>query len=179
MKLTLRNILIWVAALFAILVFVFSFLPEVRFINSLSDSSYLHIIWGSDIVRNNANGQTAALDPKLGGAGLAIAGAFLALVGGLCALCLSFFGEKLFKDAKVLRIVMFVAAGLLVLGGIFTFFAVEGFYGAMAKEMGVTVDQFKKQLADSNTTVKCGLPIVSGILGIVGGGSIVASQFVK
>ena len=76
------------------------------------------------------------------------------------------------------KICLFVAAGLLVVGGVFTFFALEGFYGAMAKQMGVSVETLKKNIKDANYDVRCALPIISGILAIIGGGLVAGSQFV-
>ncbi len=179
-KLTLRNLLICIGGFFGILVFIFSFLPAVRYTNAMADAEYLHILWGADAVKNMANGKVEPLQgaDKLGPSVLALVGTILVILGTVCAIVMIFLGEKIFKDEKIRKIVLFVAGGLIVLGGIFTFFTLEGFYSEVAKKAGITVEQYKKQLEAANTTVSCGLPIVSGILAILGGGAVIGSQFI-
>lgn len=176
--LTLRNVLICAGALLAILVFIFSFVAEFRAVSPMGDSSLLDFIWGGTKMRNNATGAIADGGDGVGVVVLPMIGAILAILGGLCAVVIALFGDKLFKNEKVAKIVLLVAGGLIVLGGVFTLFAQEGYIGNVAKAEGVTVDQYKAIIESQNITLKCGLPIVSGILGVLGGGAIVASQFV-
>ena len=79
---------------------------------------------------------------------------------------------------QIKKIGFIVCGGLLVLGGIFTFFTAEGFIANVAAKAGGTAQQVKDMWAALNAKTSCGLPIVSGILAILGGGAICASQFV-
>ena len=177
-KLTLRNVLICAGAFLAILVFVFSFLTALRSTSSYGDAEALNVIWGSTQVKDLASGKISDLPEARKALGLPLVGVILVLVGGLCALVMALFGEKLIKDEKVRKIVLLVAAGLVVLGGVFQFFVVSAYISSNAKEAGVTVEEYKKQLEVMGVTLSSAMSIVSGILAILGGGAICASQFV-
>ncbi len=175
MKLTLRNVLICCAALLAILVFVFSFLTSLRVTNGGNWAEYKNIIWGCGrINHDDGSAQILANDDKIGAAALPLVGAILVLLGGVGALVVSL----VVKDEKIGKIVLFACGGLLVLGGVFCFFGENGFIEAIAKKNGITVEQARNLLTMGGSTISCGLPIVSGILAILGGGAVVASQFV-
>ncbi len=178
-KFTLRDILICAGAFLGVLVFIFSIVAELRIVGvgMYGDTSYLNFIWGATRVKDNVSGavDTLPAEMQLGAVALPLIGAILALVAGLGAVVVNF----LVKDEKVRRICMFVCGGLLVLGGVFTFFAETSYLTTAAKKGGMTLDQYKQYLQAHNLAVKCGLPIVSGILAIVGGGAVCASEFVK
>ena len=178
-KFTLRDILICAGAFLGVLVFIFSIVAELRMVGTgfIGDTSYLNFIWGATRMRDNANGavDTIPAEVQLGAMALPLVGAILALVAGLGALVVNF----VVKDAKLRRICMFVCGGLLVLGGVFTFFAETSYLSAAAKRAGITLEQYKQYLQSSHVAIKCGLPIVSGILAVVGGGAVCASEFVK
>lgn len=178
-KLTLRNVLICAGAFLAILVFVFSFLTALRSTSSFGDAELLNVIWGSTQSKDIASGKVSDLPEAQKALGLPLVGAIMVLVGGLCALVMALFGEKLIKDEKVRKIVVLVAAGLVVLGGVFQFFVVSAYISAQAKANGVTVEQYKKLLEDGGVTLSSTMSIVSGILAVLGGGAICASEFVK
>ena len=178
-KLTLRNVLICAGAFLAILVFVFSFLTALRSTSSFGDMEALNVIWGSTQAKDIASGKISDLPEAQKALGLPLVGAIMVLVGGLCALVMALFGEKLIKDEKVRKIVVLVAAGLVVLGGVFQFFVVSSYISVQAKKAGVTVEEYKKQIEAMGVTLSSAMSIVSGIVGIVGGGAICASEFVK
>lgn len=178
-KLTLRNVLICAGAFLAVLVFVFSFLTALRSTSSYGDMEALNVIWGATKAKDIASGKISDLPEAQKALGLPLVGAILVLVGGLCALVMALFGEKLIKDEKVRKIVVLVAAGLVVLGGVFQFFVVSAYISAQAKANGVTVEQYKKLLEDGGVTLSSTMSIVSGILAVLGGGAICASEFVK
>ncbi len=182
-KLTLRNILIWCAGLFGILVFIFSFLAAYRLTQGADWSEARTFIWGArTTVYSDGSSQTVSPENAAKAAPLPIVGAFLVLVGALCAVCMSLFGDKLFKNEKVGKIVLFVAGGFMVLGGVFAFFAqgqfeqlnyVDTSHGAIK-----SVEEYRKMIADAGFKISCALPVISGILAILGGGAVVASQFI-
>lgn len=179
--LTLRNVLILVGVLFGLLVFIFSFLAAFRLTaNDGSWSQYQGIVWGARTVKNSdGSSHTYAADDALKALALPLVGAILALVGALCACVVLFLGDKLFKDEKVAKIVLLAAGGLLVLGGVFAFFTQGQFEAALAKEAGVSVQDLHDLWNTLKQKPSCALPIVSGILAILGGGSIAVSQFLK
>ena len=175
---TLRNILVCAGAFLGLLIFVFSFLTALRFTNGNDWNEYKGIIWGCRTVAfSNGSSITSSADDALKALGLPLVGAILALVAALGAAVLVLFGDKLFKNEKVSKIALIVCGGLLVLGGVFAFFTQESFIKVAADEAGISVENYKKALEIAGTKISCGLPVVSGILGILGGAAIVVSQF--
>lgn len=178
--LTLRNVLICGAVLFALLVFLFSFMAAYRVTPSNGHWYQSQtIIWGSRTTKNwDGSSYTASANDAEKALGLPIVGAIFALLvaGGLVLVLL--LGEKLFKDEKIRKIVLFALAGLLVLAGIFTFFAQLQFETNIAKEANMTLKEYHDFMKDMNWKASCGLPIVSGILAMLGGAAVAASQFI-
>ena len=179
MKLSLKNILVWVAGLLGLLVFIFSFVTAAKYTFStvMGDrvTTMKGIIWGCKEATTVMTGQSnTEVFSKALGSPVAIVGAILVFVGAACAVTLSFVQ---LKNEMMQKIAMFAAAGFMVVGGVLTFFALEGFYASYAAEYKMTVAELKKALQDAK--ISCALPVVSGILAILGGGAVVASQFVK
>ncbi len=181
---TLRNVLILAGALLAILVFVFSFLAVCKTEGDLLGTHYVsrvyNIIWGANKSKTVAGNNTEIrkFDEAYPAAGLPLVGAILVLVGGLCALVVVLLGDKLFKNEKVAKIVLLAAGGLMLVGGVFHFFINSAFADVMVKQ--ANSEHFTKQdaldmLKDEKASY--GLVIVSGILAVLGGLSIAASQF--
>ena len=177
--LTLRNILICGGAFLAILVFIFSFVAAFRVTSSNGTwSEYQGIVWGARTIKfSDGSSETAAPQDAIGAVVLPLIGAILFILAGLGSIVLVLFGDK-FLSEQVKKIGFIVCGGLLVLGGIFTFFTAEGFIANVAAKAGGTAQQVKDMWAALNAKTSCGLPIVSGILAILGGGAICASQFV-
>lgn len=180
--LTLRNVLILSAVLFGLLVFIFSFVAAFRLTPENGQwSENLGIIWGSRTVKNyDGSSHTVAPEDAYKGLALPIIGAILVFLAAICACLVVFLGDKIsfLKDEKVRKIVLFVCGGLFVLGGIFTFFTQAQLEAQMAKDNGITVNDLHDLWKNLGYKPSCGLPIVSGILAILGGGAIVASQFI-
>ena len=178
--LTLKNILILAGAFLGLLVLLFSFLAAYRVNQGGSDWSEIRtIIWGArTTVNSDGSSNTVAAEDAIDALALPIIGAILAALAACGAVVLVFFGDKFFKEAKISKIAFFVVGGLLVLGGIFTFFTKGQFEAAYAKSGGMTVEDYHDGLNLLKWTVSCALPIVSGILGVLGGASIIVSQFV-
>ena len=184
-KLTLRNVMICVGVLFGLLVFVFSFLAAYRVSAGEKWIEYQTTIWGIGRVNHNdGSAEILANADRTQALALPLIGAILALVGALCTCTLVFVGDKLIKDEKVRKIVMFVAGGFMVLGGVFTFFADGAMKAEFVRWSGASnfdsvVATWKLALVSSSISQSYALPIVSGILGVLGGGAIVCSQFVS
>ena len=179
--LTLRNVLILSAALFGLLVFLFSFMAAYRVVPSNDHWSQAQVfIWGSRTTLNwDGSSHTVAAKDAEKALGLPIVGAILALLASAGLVVVVLLGDKLFKDEKLRKIVLFVLAGLLVLAGVFTFFAQMQFETNQAKEANMTLKEYRDLMKDMNMKVSCGLPIVSGILAVLGGGAVTASQFIQ
>ena len=183
MKLTLRKILLLAAAFVGVLVFVFSFVAAYRIVPSNNQWQQVNtFIWGARTTINyDGSSITASPDDALKAVALPIVGAILAILAGICLCVMVFAGEKLIKDKKIRMIVVLCAAGLLVLSGIFMFFARYGFENKNMVDgtLYKTVKDYREALAQVNIKVSCALPVVSGVLAILGGGAAVVSQFVK
>lgn len=188
--LTLRNVLIAAGTLLGVLVFIFSFLAVCRTEGTALGTSYVSkvhgIIWGGyksvTVSGNSTNIQKYdKADPACV---LPLIGSIMILLGAVCACLVVFLGDKIsfLKDEKVRKIVLLVCGGMMVLGGIFWFFINLSYANAMvrdAKANGFN-DYTQKDALDALKDAKAsyGLVIVGGILAVLGGGAIVASQFI-
>lgn len=182
-KLTLRNLLVCCAVLFGLLVFIFSFITSVKGYDGGGNytGSYKNVVWGcSSFVMPNGTEMKAA--KPYDACVLQVIGAILVLVAAICAGVLAFAGEKLVKNEKVRKIVMLVAGGMMVVGAVFAVLTPLSFFDVLAKEyaeqMHCTVEQAKEALKAGGGTLSAPMSIVSGILALLGGGAVVASQFV-
>ena len=178
-------VMILAGTLLALLVFVFSFLAVCRTEGSIMGTSYVSrvygIIWGAYKSKTVSGGDTNihTFDKAYPASVLPLIGVILVLVGGLGACVMALLGSKLFKDEKIAKIVLFVCAGLMVLGGVFHFFINSAFADVMVKE--ANSEYFTKQDAlDMLKEEKASyaLVIISGVLAVLGGASVAASQFV-
>ncbi|MBO6280873.1 MAG: hypothetical protein J6M95_04800 [Bacilli bacterium] len=159
--LTLKNLLICCGAFLALLVFIFSFLASLRVTNGSNWAEYKGIIWGvARINYSDGSADILAQADRIGASVLALIGSILVILGGICAVVLALVGNKFLND-KLLKIFLIVCGGLIVLGGIFTFFAEGGHYAAGAQKAGVSVDDYKSLLTIGGSTVSCALPIVT------------------
>ena len=182
-KLTLRNALVCCAFLFALVVFVMSFLAAYRYTYTLMgdhDITIKGIIWGATGYKSiTSGGGTTVIsegkyDKPYDPAAMGLVGTLLVFVGALAALVVSL----VLKESKVRKYVLIGCGALVVVGAVLTFFTVESFYASYAKANNSTVKDVKDMLANSEAKVHCALPIIMGILGVVSGGAIVCSQFI-
>ena len=182
-KLTLRNVLICSAAFLALLVFIFSFLTTLVLKNSGNVMTDFNIIWGANKTRMVSGGTTVeqVIDPSYGPAVMPLLGTLMVFIGGIAAVVIAL----LVKDEKIRRICLFVCAGLILVGGVFHFFTYNSYANAVVKyynahksslQPTMTVQDYLDANKDANPSVA--LAIVSGILGVLGGAAVCASQFV-
>ena len=107
---------------------------------------------------------------------LPLIGWILILVGLICGALVAFLGGKLFKNEKLAKILLLAAAGLVLVGGVFQFFALRSFAGVIAKEMG---DVDAKEVFEDMKTAGYKIPLctVGGVLGIVAALSLAVVPF--
>ena len=187
--LTLRNVLIAAGAFLGILVFVFSFLAVCRTEGSALGTSWVSkehgIIWGAykSVTVSGNNTNIHKYDKANPACVLPLIGSIMIILGALCAVLVVLLGDNLsfLKDEKVRKIVLLACAGMMVVGGIFWFFINLSYANAMvrdAKANGIN-DYTTQDALDALKDAKASyaLVIVGGILAVLGGGSIAASQF--
>ena len=183
--LTLKNILVCCGALFGVLLFAVSFADALKANIDGVEATVPNIVWGATKIKGVFHGKEEIL-PFYDGFGLASSGVLplpfigvlLALLSAIGAVVVLFF----VKDAKVQKIALLVCGGLLLVGGIFQFFAGSMFPGHVADKMiaaGVISEGERplvfRMFADAHANAAVYL---TGVFGILGGLSIAASQFV-
>ena len=183
--LTLRNIVLCAGALLLLVAFFLSFGAKATGVEMGMKSAYNNIIWGCDSL--TINGETHTLAEIMGfkaakPAALPLVGLILMLVAALGAVVVALFVKKPWAKWVVLAL-----AVLAVAGAVFQFFAMQGFCRGMvlaiAEKNGVTDKQaieeayntYLQKMKDAD--VKFTMSTVMGVLGIVGGLAVGASQF--
>ena len=184
--LTVRNLLLCAALLLGVLVLVFSFLTNVKCYDSdgTLNSQLFNVVWGSKKQEAYMGSVTVSLDETYKALVLPLVGAVLAVVGGLVACAASF----LVKNEKTRKLVILVAALLMVVGAVFAFLTTLNMFNVMAQKTydslpaamqeHTSVKEIKEQMKEAGGSMKAPLAIVSGILALVGGLSAAASKFV-
>ena len=140
--------------------------------------TYQAALFGPAIVTGVIQGQTTTIsvDPPIGPSVFVLVGWILMVLGLVCGLVTAFVGEKMFKNAKVAKIVVLCSACLVLVGGIFQFFEIRSFAGAIAKSLGrENVDDIYEMLKADGT--KAPAFVVSGILSIFGSLALAAKEF--
>ncbi len=172
MNLSFKNILLWVSGLFGLLVFVFSFIAglKVTATTAISTSVYEYksIVWGVKEFTYTVNGVSNVVQiGRTLSSTVGIVGAIFVFVAAIAAVVFSF---VVLDNEVVQKVIMFASALFMVVGGILCFFTLNGFKACFNSADASAIFDGAK--------VSCALPIVSGILGILGGGAIVASQVI-
>ncbi len=154
MKLTIKNILVWCAGLLAIVAFFMMFANAIKYDNGIAGIAYRS---GTDVLFGCKEGLI-----QYEGAVGSFIGYLLVLIGGICAVVISF----IMKDEKMAKIITLAAAALILVGAILVFCEKAMFYGANNVE------------APSNASLAAG-PVVAGIMAIISAGALAVSQLVK
>ena len=177
-KLTLRNIIVWGGAFTCLVIFCLSFAARGRFV--FMESSYIfdNIIWQVSHIRGYYNGEPM-VDGYVDGKpfALPIIGVILLLIASLGAVAITFF----LKKEKLSKILLIVAGGLALTGGIFIFTCGESVIRTFYYLSTETLDGLK----DYKDTIRnLGgtwgpkfLPIFLGILGTLSGIAIGVAPF--
>lgn len=184
--LTLKNIILCSGALLLLVAFFLSFGATVHGENHGVTSSYNNIVWGCDSI--TMDGTKHALSELMPGlerakpAALQLVGIILMLVAAIGAALVALLVKK--PWAKWIVVGLAVVA---VAGAVFQFFALQGFargmINAMAEKMGITdketieqeYQEFLKTAREQGAKIT--MNIVMGVLGILGGLAVGASQF--
>lgn len=156
MKLTIKNILVWCAGLLAVVAFFLMFadalVQKTSFVGTFVGK-------GTDVLfGTKASNGTVLTKGAVG----SFIGYLLVLIGGACAVVVSF----VLKDAKLAKIVTLAAAALVLVGAILVF--CEKAMWLSANDMN---DNDKLSLAAG--------PVVAGIMAVISAGALAVSQLVK
>ena len=182
--LSLKNILVCAGALLGVLVFALSFADGLVGTTDFGNTKMPNLVWGVKQIIFYGGGaevkwafydgfgiSTSGILP------LPFVGVLLALIAAVAA-CVVLF---LVKDAKVQKIALLVCAGLLLVGGVFQFFAGAMFPDHVANQMiaaGVIPESNRelvhKMFSDMHVNA---VVILTGIFGVLGGLSVAVSQF--
>ena len=171
--LTLRNVLLASAAFIGVLFFALSFATKVNF-PAEGNLKFNNVIWGSSTITYNGEVYPMSkifdgLNVKLGPLALPLVGVILILVAAV-ALCVAIFA---IEDQKVAKIVILVAAGLFVLGGVFQFIVIPSLKTSMTNAF-VKVGLSQKEAAEEAYVVASyaqtgTLSTISGVFSIIAG----------
>ena len=170
-KLTLRNLLLCGGALAGLVAFVFTFLAKVTVSFMGSVTQYKNAIWGAKV----QIGSDSWL--QLGPSVLPMIGAILIIVAAICAGVMLLAGETLVKEEKIRKIILWVAAGLMVVGGVLLFFTLQGFVKAYADKTHQDYSTLLKNIKEMNP--KTTMSVIAGIGAILGGLCIGVAPVVK
>lgn len=155
MKLTIKNILVWCAGLLAVVAFFLMFAPALK--NGSTTYEGVKVLFGEKVT---ALGITIETKGAIG----SFIGYLLVLLGGICAVVISF----IMKDEKMAKIITLAAAALILVGAILVFCEKAMYYSANNVEVSGT----------DYTKLAAG-PIVAGIMAIISAGALAVSQLVK
>ena len=172
--LTLKNVLLCCAAVFAVVAFILSFTAGVHLKDGHGvDAMFYNFIWGPK--RFSESGVTADIPSNvlpMPVATLPLVGALLVIVGVCAAVVCAFLIKKPFVKWVVVG-----CGALAVVGGVFFFLFKSGGVAQFAKVMGLTIEQAESAIAAAGIKFSSAGAVVAGILGIFAGGSCIASQF--
>ena len=170
--LTLKNILLCGAAVFAIVAFILSFTAGVHFKDDEGNGAmFYNFIWGPK--RFAEMGYEAAIPSALlpmPVPTISIVGALLVIVGAAAAVVIGLLINK-----PIAKWVVLGCGAVAVVGGVFFFLFRSGAVAQFAKMIGVTIAQAEATIEAHSIKVTSAGAVVGGILGILAGGSCIAS----
>ena len=181
-RLTLRNVVIWVAAFIGILFFCLSFAASANLVFNAetvtADYSFKNVIWDGGHIIGKANGRVV-VDGKVASSlfALPLVGIILVLVSALAAVIISF----AVKNDKIKKFALIGAGVLSITGGIFVFFVGETAirtYCVLSQYPLSDLDKFKGMMESAGGKWgPDGLVVVIGIFSILSGCAYAISQF--
>lgn len=172
--LTLKNVLLCCAAVLALVAFILSFTASVNLKDGNGvDAALYNFIWGPK--RFSEQGSTTDIPSSMlpmPVAALPLVGALLVVVGVCAAVVSAFLVKKSFAKWIVVG-----CGALAVIGGVFFFFFRSGGVAQFAKLMGMSIEQAESAISAAGIKFSSAGAVVAGVLGILAGGSCIASQF--
>ena len=182
---TVRNILIMGATFFAALVLLFSFVASAKvtvyYFNGPNDPfpstvTFYNFVWGSSKINvaSWANGiGTYPLKESFGSVGPVAFGVVLVVLSaGLATV-----SALVIKNEKLKKVLILVAAGFMLLGGVLHFFVRGSFIENVARYYEYSIEMVNSMIVPGSAHY--GLPIVGGILAILGSGAVCTSAFLN
>ena len=170
--LTLKNILLCGACVFALVAFILSFTSGVLLKDGNGISAmFYNFIWGPK--RFSEMGHEAPIPAELlpmPVATLPLVGALLVIVGAVAAVVIGLLVKKPFAKWIVLA-----CGALVLLGGVFFFLFKSGVTAQFAKIMGMTIEEAKQFIETDGIKFSSTGAVIGGILGILAGGLCVTS----
>ena len=182
---TVRNILIMGATFFAALTLLFSLVASARVTaygfhgpndNFPTTITFYNFIWGCDkyfetnvmygIGTYPLNSAFRSVGPVAFGVVLVVLSAGLATVSTL-----------VIKNEKLKKVLILVAAGLMLLGGILHFFVRGAFVENVARYYGYSIETVNSMIVPGSAHY--GLPIVGGVISVLGSGAVCTSAFLN
>ncbi|MCQ2802391.1 MAG: hypothetical protein MJ225_01760 [Bacilli bacterium] len=186
MKLTLRNIIIGVASLLAIVAFCLMFATTLNAVQKIGGVEYKVKLLGNVLGSTNmsVDGTKVAIGQKYAVCALSLAGYIMVLVGAIGALV----AALLVKNQSTKRLILAIAAVVILVGAIFVLVQKSSFVTSEANRRfaasGKTTAEDKKlihdEVASEFKNYKIGAAgIIAGVLGILSSLGLVAAQFVR
>ena len=179
-RLTLRNVVIWGAALLGVVFFCLTFAIKgyYQFVESGDTTKIVfdNILWDGTVFTTYFNGKVEKVSrlTQSGAFPLSIIGAVLLIVASLAMIVISIF----VKNDKIRKYVSLGTSALVVAGGIFIFFTKETIVRGLCLEYFGSLDQldlFKKSLTGAYGAN--GMEVVIGIFAILVGCAFGVSPF--
>ena len=177
--LTLKNILLCSACIFALVAFILSFTADVKFVDAEGyGEMFFNFIWGPKKLAEFGNGQTqtapipAELLP-MPVATLPLVGSLLVFIGAVAAVVVGLLVKKPWAKWVVLG-----CAVVVLVGGVFFFFIKDGALAQLAKAMRVDKEGAQAIIDYYKLKIKSAGAVVGGIMGILSACSLCGAAFV-
>ena len=178
--LTLRNILLVVGALLAVVAFFLAFGATLFTVETAPlvgevKTTFTGIIIGKQTMVMEAAGAKEVIDvpaDEVVRATLSLVGIIMMLVAGLAAAVLGI----VCKDKKWCKIALIACAVIILVGAIFVFVMKDSYIASAAKKQGLDIEEVKAMVGDAKVSA---LGIISGVVGVLAAAGVGASAFVK
>lgn len=177
--LTLKNILLCSACIFALVAFILSFTANVKFVDAKGyGEMFFNFIWGPRKLAEFGNGYagTAPIPAELlpmPVATLPLVGSLLVIIGAAGAVVVGLLVKKPFAKWVVLG-----CAATVLAGGVFFFLFKDGALAQLGKAMGVDKEGAQAIIDNFKLKIKSAGAVVGGIMGLLAGCSLCGAALV-
>lgn len=179
-KLTLNNIVAWVASIFLIVAFCLTFASKYTLIGGGAVVKMPKIVWGVKTISGYANGQYEILilpdGYRVGPAIVPLIGACLLALSAVLTIIISLAVDDITKRKTAVGIVAIVA----VIGGVLSFFVFKTGRKQMVliSDGAMTLEQLEAAIEAGAISESAGGAIATGVVAIIGGLISLISQIV-